>query len=98
MNTTPYPRFKVAGKPYPDAASAAEAFHKLSNKTSYTGAAIVETGEFRAFELGGINAAGEKYLNHLHFQKDDMMKAMNLPHLNQRLQMGFPRFAGALVD
>lgn len=74
MNTTPYPRFKVAGKPYPDAASAAEAFHKLSNKTSYTGAAIVETGEFRAFELGGINAAGEKYLNHLHFQKDAMMK------------------------
>jgi hypothetical protein len=75
MNTTPYPRFKVAGKPYPDAASAAEAFHKLSNTASYTGAAIVETEELRAFELGGINAAGEKYLNHLYFQKDPMMKA-----------------------
>ena len=75
MNTTPYPRFKIAGKPYPDAASAAEAFHKLSNSTSYTGAAIVETEALRAFELGGINAAGEKYLNHLYFQKDPMMKA-----------------------
>jgi hypothetical protein len=32
-----------------------------------------------------------------HFIRVLVHHGMNLPHLNQRLQMGFPRFAGALV-
>lgn len=90
MNNSPYPRFKVAGKTYPDAQSAAKAFHDLDSKGSYTGAAQVETDDRKAFELGGVNAAGEKYLNHLYFQHDPMMKAFKSAYeqiLNPNLEV-----------
>lgn len=70
-----FPRFKVNGKVQPDAKSAAQAFFDINGKKGVTGIACVETSYERAYELGGINASGDKYLNHLHFQQDPMMKA-----------------------
>ncbi len=82
MTNPTYPRYKVAGKIHADAESAAKAFYDLAGKKSFTGAAVVETDDRKAFELGGVNSAGEKYLNHLYFQQDPMMKAFKAAYEN----------------
>jgi hypothetical protein len=83
---TAYPRIMVAQVQYADTQSAAKAFAAMAADKPYTGAVTVETEKGRAFEVAGINADGQKYLNNSRCQGHDLMKVFLADYARENRQ------------
>jgi hypothetical protein len=98
-----YPRYEVGNQVYPDAKSAAEAFHAI-DPADPKATAMVYQSPGMGFELGGVNSRGEKYLNQLEFQSHTMTvdfkqqyaeldaQAQSLKDIETARANGYPHF------